>query len=145
MPNYRIYLMSGDRVRSAHDFKCETDAYALTQAQSMLGEHSKAEVWLGETKVGCVVLDKSFAGTKSQDTSDDRASQKLADALKVDCIRSNVEMTCFLAASRIGCGPSGDCLAVDDQKVFTLAVLHGDPNARLPHLPIERWPHQSWL
>ena len=76
MPNYRIYLMSGDRVRSAHDFKCETDAYAFTQAQSMLGEHSKAKVWLGETKVGCVVLDKSFAGIKSQDTSDDRASQK---------------------------------------------------------------------
>ena len=41
MPNYRIYLMSGDLVRSAYDFKCETDAYALTQAQSMLGEHSK--------------------------------------------------------------------------------------------------------
>ena len=76
MPNYRIYLMSGDRVRSAHDFKCETDAYALTQAQSMLGEHSKAEVWLGETKVGCVVLDKSFVGTEPPDTSDDRASDK---------------------------------------------------------------------
>jgi hypothetical protein len=54
MSNYRIYLVSGGHIKAGYDFECETDAYAITQAEAMLGEHTTAEVWLGTRQVGVV-------------------------------------------------------------------------------------------
>lgn len=49
--------MDGGQSKDGYDFACETDEYALSEAQGMLGRHLRAEVWLGARKVGAVVLD----------------------------------------------------------------------------------------
>jgi hypothetical protein len=54
MSHYRIYLVSGGHIKAGYDFECATDAYAMTQAQTMRGEHTTAEVWIGTRQVGVV-------------------------------------------------------------------------------------------
>jgi hypothetical protein len=56
VPNYRIYMIGAGHIKAGYDFQCETDAFALSEAQSMLGEYLTAEVWLGTTLIGAVVL-----------------------------------------------------------------------------------------
>ena len=57
MPNYRVCLLKNDHIVKEYYFHCETDEYALSEAQSTLGEHSRVEVWRGTRRVGVVVLE----------------------------------------------------------------------------------------
>jgi hypothetical protein len=57
MSHYRIYLMRGGHIKVGYDFECETDACALAEAESMLGEYARASVWTGTRQVGFVGVD----------------------------------------------------------------------------------------
>jgi hypothetical protein len=66
MPNYRIYMMSDGHIKAGYDFDCETDAYALSEAQSLLGEYLTAEVWIGTRQVGTVALETPVQPSRRQ-------------------------------------------------------------------------------
>jgi hypothetical protein len=57
MPNYRVCLIRNDRIVEEYYFHCETDEFALSEAQGALGEHSRVEVWRGTRRVGVEVLE----------------------------------------------------------------------------------------
>jgi hypothetical protein len=59
--------MKNDHIVREYYFNCETDEYALSEAQSMLGEHSRAEVWRGVRLIGVELLE--IPAAKPDDTS----------------------------------------------------------------------------